>query len=528
MLKMKQIIIIIPMFILLINITGAVRTIISPVNYTTDIQLNINFSINISGDYNLSNATLWHNLNGTWSPNGTIDVSGSSTTVSWITNFANFFTNMIRDKVYVWDVGWSNSTGYGQETPVIIWSNNATFTGWELGLLTNTYINSSNTTGTGQLKLQSGYGLGSYSSNVKDAGKLVVWSNISVWWIEQSGYGWINLSVRSCDDIACDTEPWQDNFTLDSEPFSQTVLTIPDNRYFQYNLTFNSTDSSSSPEVYNVTIGYTVDTQAPLWSNNATNITSKVEYNPLRHYQFNITWDESDPHVILEHNFTGYGSLNLTNITMSSSNASAYQYNHTQLAAGHHFWRSYANDTSNNLNQSDSFIFEIARNTTACVISINVTSPITKGVHYNVSCDCGFEPVETLWVNGTQITNGITNTTAPSAHYNYTCNSSMTDNYTYSQDTTELIITEPPSLFCPYFAIENTDENYLFSVNTCTGNTNISGNTQISKNLNVLGDTYFSGSLNATTIISGNLTMQSPSGTWYNCGPNNLGEWECN
>ena len=61
----------------------------------------------------------------------------------------------------------------------------------------------------------------------------------------------LNLTVRSCDDASCDVESFTD--VTDSSPQDLSVVS---NRYFQYNFEFKAYDSSYSPELYNVTIGY--------------------------------------------------------------------------------------------------------------------------------------------------------------------------------------------------------------------------------------------------------------------------------
>ena len=68
--------------------------------------------------------------------------------------------------------------------------------------------------------------------------------------------GVLNLyvEVRSCDDPNCDGEGFSGSFTNSSTQ----MLNIPDNRYLQYRINFQSEDTSYSPSLEDVTIGYIV------------------------------------------------------------------------------------------------------------------------------------------------------------------------------------------------------------------------------------------------------------------------------
>ena len=66
----------------------------------------------------------------------------------------------------------------------------------------------------------------------------------------------LNLSVRSCDDSACDGESYSDYFTNASGIVLNETVT-PINRYFQYRFNFETNDTNQTPVLYNVTINYT-------------------------------------------------------------------------------------------------------------------------------------------------------------------------------------------------------------------------------------------------------------------------------
>ncbi|MFH1376929.1 MAG: LamG domain-containing protein, partial [Candidatus Woesearchaeota archaeon] len=63
----------------------------------------------------------------------------------------------------------------------------------------------------------------------------------------------LNLTVRSCDDDACNGESW-----IDINDNSSQSLSLDDNQYFQYNYDFNTENLLYSPELYNVSIDYTM------------------------------------------------------------------------------------------------------------------------------------------------------------------------------------------------------------------------------------------------------------------------------
>jgi len=70
----------------------------------------------------------------------------------------------------------------------------------------------------------------------------------------------LNLSVQSCDDATCSGESWTN---LGSNLTSPQNITIANNSYFQYKFDFLTDNVSYTPELYNVSIDYTILNQAP-------------------------------------------------------------------------------------------------------------------------------------------------------------------------------------------------------------------------------------------------------------------------
>jgi len=69
----------------------------------------------------------------------------------------------------------------------------------------------------------------------------------------------LNLTVRSCNDDACDGESWTDIIGTSPQDLSLDNIT-----YFQYKFEFETDNSSFTPELYNVTVDYTSLNQLPI------------------------------------------------------------------------------------------------------------------------------------------------------------------------------------------------------------------------------------------------------------------------
>jgi len=98
----------------------------------------------------------------------------------------------------------------------------------------------------------------------------------------------------------------------------------------------------------------------PYWSNNKSYPSSGIVSLPSENHQFNITWQDNNDisHVIFEHNFSG-GAL--INSSFTGSLNDEYFYNAGTMSTGTYVWRTYANDTSNNWNQSDQWVYIVQK-----------------------------------------------------------------------------------------------------------------------------------------------------------------------
>ena len=132
----------------------------------------------------------------------------------------------------------------------------------------------------------------------------------------------------------------------------------------------NSTDTGeafSQEEILKVK-----DATPPIWFNNFTDPTSPTIYEPDKNYVFGISWYDNAEisTVLIEHNFTREGVL--VNSTMSKA-GDYYIFSVKDLPAGVYFWKVYANDTSDNWNSTEGWIYVVEKAPTEIRLLLNDT-----------------------------------------------------------------------------------------------------------------------------------------------------------
>lgn len=238
-----------------------------------------------------------------------------------------------------------------------------------------------------------------------------------------------------------------------------------------------SNKNYSRIDIYSAIIS--LDSIGPKWSANETGQMSSSEVSPLNNsvyskgqeYQFNVTW--TDPFgidtALIEHNFTGtFSNHSMDNIS------DEYYYNYSDLAAGTYAWRSYANDTNGNWNQTDqeSYIVQKAASSVSLLLNgtsenktvelntiINITSEISAG-----------EANITLYENGTLMATNNTNFTIiknynVGGEFNLTLVYDETQNYSASQETFFVIIDTQPPVINVTGPLNNSEVLYSYNVN---------------------------------------------------------------
>ena len=151
--------------------------------------------------------------------------------------------------------------------------------------------------------------------------------------------------------------------------------------YFNnYTVNASKTGFTNSSQQLNLTsntlLTFTLtETTPPIWSSNSTSIAST--YSPTAISKFNITWTDNYAvsKAFLESNFSGTPA----NYSMANISGSVYNFN-TTLPAGTFYWKSYANDTSNNWNTSDTWYFSINKTQPVLILSNNTAAVNSSGL----------------------------------------------------------------------------------------------------------------------------------------------------
>ncbi len=181
---------------------------------------------------------------------------------------------------------------------------------------------------------------GNYTSEIFDATLISKWNNIS-WESSLPPNTNLDLKVKSCDDSACDEESFVD--VTDTSPQD---LSIANNQYFQYNFVFETTNTSSTSKLYNVTIDYTPDTFAPV-----INLTSPTNNAGDNDGNVTFSYNVSDDSEITNCSLIIDGEINQTNSTIIPDTTMNLTSNN--LASGSYTWSINCTDEVNNVGSSE-------------------------------------------------------------------------------------------------------------------------------------------------------------------------------
>jgi len=197
---------------------------------------------------------------------------------------------------------------------------------------------------------------------------------------------------------------------------------------------------------------FTIDTRAPNWSSNSTNITSA--YSAARKSYFNVTWKDARlASVLIEGNWSG-APRNYTMLKRGSGPSIACTFNAT-LPAGGFYWKSWANDTAGNRNATSRWNFSIAKSQMRLRLLINGTDrnySMNQSHWANITVLLSAAGSISLRINGSLKTYGnvarvenLSFFAGPGA-CNITARFSASQNYTANQSTRWLIVndTEAP------------------------------------------------------------------------------------
>lgn len=170
------------------------------------------------------------------------------------------------------------------------------------------------------------------------------------------------------------------------------------------------------------------DTTPPMWSGNVTDILTQYDVSGLSY--FNITWEDPDSSVstvYIEGNWTGE-DYNHTPFSTDD----VYQYNAT-MPAGDFYWRSWANDSEDNWNVTDTWYFSVSRADMPITLLVNGSETPGDFWYGNTTNASGYreypEGSLQLYLNSSPMDNPhIANLGA--GYWNYTLVFSETGNYT--------------------------------------------------------------------------------------------------
>ena len=156
----------------------------------------------------------------------------------------------------------------------------------------------------------------------------------------------LNLSVRSCDDISCSGESWDD-----IDDISAQNLNVANNSYFQYKFDFKTDNIIYTPELHNVTISYLIDQFPP-----QINIVS-----PLNNIAYYDTWVKANVTLNEPGNCT-YSLDSSSYLDMGSVSSTNPYKNITNLTEGLHTIKFNCMDLAGNSNLSELRTFTISLN----------------------------------------------------------------------------------------------------------------------------------------------------------------------
>ncbi len=267
-----------------------------------------------------------------------------------------------------------------------------------------------------------------------------------------------------------------------------------------YNYTFNTSGNTNySSNSTSVILNVTLDTIYPLFSNNETNPANNTQYTPNGIWRFNITIT----------NTNGTAGIDFNGLNYSMSNSSAV-FNKTFVNLGggtypYYFW-AYGNGTNKNFNNSITYSYTIARNSSAVVYTYlnhsraNISIERGNYLWLNATRQTGEGNVK-LYNNGNLINTGtnIGNYTLfnSAGIFNITSIYEATQNYSYSNETWWVNVSDSTapaiSIIYPLNITYNTNVSYInYSVNE-DGNCWYSNSSGAWNSSSVSAGTNFSG-----------------------------------
>jgi hypothetical protein len=242
-------------------------------------------------------------------------------------------------------------------------------------------------------------------------------------------------------------------------------------------------NDSAGNENVTATGSFTIDGSAPTYTSNVT-LANNTQYAPSRNYGFEINWTDniavSD--VVFQWGTTNYTYLGSGGVNKSGNDI--YYYNLTNLAAGTYYYKWYANDTSNNWNNSFSNITYVVNLNQSNPVDIYIVNSTETYKNQNVTITYGTSVIanatrvypssgeDALYRDGSNVSGAAENVTlaAKTAGYAYLAN--VTGNANYTSNTsgvTYYLIVNNATL---QGSISGSGVNYSAAVNIGPAETN--------------------------------------------------------
>jgi len=303
----------------------------------------------------------------------------------------------------------------------------------------------------------------------------------------ENGECWVdNVFIKEVNTTILDKAWWEIGTHEEGETFVWNIFDEKPQSGVDFRCRAIDNGSNTFSDYYTVGGNATIieDVKPPSWYYNRTSPSSPATYVYGGDYQFNITWIDNGiiDTVLFEHNFSGIPQ----NYSYSGVNGNEYFYNFTDLAVGTYYWRSFANDTSGNANQTDMFIFEVVSATPTCSLAFTPASPQGYGTAVNASCSCtNPETSAVLYRDGDDVTTSENNQyiVIPGGNHTYNCTTPVTQNYSSATNTSNYVINKGLTNTTLYIngSTDDFTGNVTFSVNyTCVAN--VSGNLNLTEN----------------------------------------------
>ncbi len=208
--------------------------------------------------------------------------------------------------------------------------------------------------------------------------------------------------------------------------------------YTSYQLTVHTKDTSGNLNTTDVwDNAMTLDNIAPQYT--GMNDQNNSGYAPDGSYQFNITWTDNVAVNDVTFSFDG------TNYTNPTKTGDEYYISMSDIAAGSHTYRWHAEDFLSNMNSTAETEFIVVKATPSLMLSSVGGWSKEYGLTSNVNCSTTSPGVSAaLYRNGTEVSNPDVQTHGAST-YEYTCNTTETQNYTAGSAENNLTITKASS-----------------------------------------------------------------------------------